>query len=244
MGQRDRLIERAWYYYGAMQGDEKHRHIVNTYNSQNPLPRGVKIGTTSAWCAATVTVLGMESGVKIPRECSCGRQIDIWRSWGLWEENESVKPQVGWIAYYDWNDGRDFATTDCFEGHDHTGVVVSLEDNGFWVIEGNKGDAHKCDKRFVEYNGRYLRGFGMTQFYDEVEPVEDLKAEPAEEPRKLAKEDMPDTYTVIKGDTLFKIAAKMHGKYGATCTNWAKIARLNGLKRPYTIYLGQVLKLR
>lgn len=46
-----------------------------------------------------------------------------------------------------------------------------------------------------------------------------------------------DTYTVQKGDTLSKIGTK-------TGVAWKTIANLNGIKFPYTIAVGQVLKLR
>ncbi len=44
------------------------------------------------------------------------------------------------------------------------------------------------------------------------------------------------TYTVVKGDTLSKIGQK-------TGIAWTTIADLNGIKSPYTIKVGQVLKL-
>lgn len=44
------------------------------------------------------------------------------------------------------------------------------------------------------------------------------------------------TYTVVKGDTLSKIGQK-------TGVAWKTIADLNGIKSPYTIKVGQVLKL-
>jgi LysM repeat protein len=44
------------------------------------------------------------------------------------------------------------------------------------------------------------------------------------------------TYTVVRGDTLSGIGAK-------TSKGWQDIANLNGIKSPYTIYPGQVLRL-
>ena len=44
------------------------------------------------------------------------------------------------------------------------------------------------------------------------------------------------TYTVVGGDTLSKIGSK-------TGVNWKTIAQLNGIKSPYTVKIGQVLKL-
>lgn len=44
------------------------------------------------------------------------------------------------------------------------------------------------------------------------------------------------TYTVVSGDTLSEIGTK-------TGVQWQKIASLNGIKAPYVIHSGQVLKL-
>ena len=44
-------------------------------------------------------------------------------------------------------------------------------------------------------------------------------------------------YTVKKGDTLSKIGAKLG-------VNWQNIAKLNNIKAPYTIYVGQKLKIK
>ncbi len=44
-------------------------------------------------------------------------------------------------------------------------------------------------------------------------------------------------YTVKKGDTLSKIGAKLG-------INWQNIAKLNNIKAPYTIYVGQKLKIK
>lgn len=46
-----------------------------------------------------------------------------------------------------------------------------------------------------------------------------------------------DTYTVVSGDTLSKVETK-------TGVAWEIIANLNGIKSPYTITIGQVLKLK
>lgn len=52
-----------------------------------------------------------------------------------------------------------------------------------------------------------------------------------------ATSNIPDTYEVQKGDTLSKIGSK-------TGVPWKTIASLNNLKSPYTIKVGQILKLK
>lgn len=49
----------------------------------------------------------------------------------------------------------------------------------------------------------------------------------------------PKTYTVRKGDTLQKIAAKVYGK----ASDWHRIADANNLRDPNHLKVGQVLKL-
>ena len=53
-------------------------------------------------------------------------------------------------------------------------------------------------------------------------------------PRSKAK-----TYTVKKGDTLSKIAARLLG----SASKWQAIAKANGLRNPNSLKVGQVLKL-
>ncbi len=53
--------------------------------------------------------------------------------------------------------------------------------------------------------------------------------------RKIAK--TPYSYTVKKGDTLYSIS----WRYGM---DYKELARINGIRSPYTIYVGQKLKFR
>jgi len=68
----------------------------------------------------------------------------------------------------------------------------------------------------------------MQYIADEVNKL--LGAPATEEPVK-------QYYTVVKGDTLSSIARK----YGTT---WQKLAELNGIKSPYTIYVGQKIRVK
>lgn len=47
---------------------------------------------------------------------------------------------------------------------------------------------------------------------------------------------LADTYTVVKGDSMSRIGAKLD-------IDWKELAAYNGIKYPYSIYVGQVLKL-
>lgn len=79
---------------------------------------------------------------------------------------------------------------------------------------------------------------------DQSESVQKLRASYGEkyynifaDKTELPKEESyAEYYTVKKGDTLSKIAA-MYG------TTYKKLAELNGIKPPYTIYVGQKIKI-
>lgn len=57
---------------------------------------------------------------------------------------------------------------------------------------------------------------------------------------------MADTYTVVKGDTLSEIAQRFKSQYGFsdTYTYVNELARINGIKNPNYIVVGQVIKLK
>lgn len=57
------------------------------------------------------------------------------------------------------------------------------------------------------------------------------------QPQAPAADNTSNTYTVKSGDTLAKIAAKYSG------VTYQQIAALNGLKAPYTIFVGQKLRI-
>ncbi|WP_066505554.1 LysM peptidoglycan-binding domain-containing protein [Abyssisolibacter fermentans] len=60
-----------------------------------------------------------------------------------------------------------------------------------------------------------------------------------EKSQRDSQKSIPKTYTVKKGDSLWKIAKKELGNG----SKWEEIAKLNNLKANYVIHPGQVLKL-
>lgn len=87
------------------------------------------------------------------------------------------------------------------------------------VLEGKWGNGDERKKRLTE------AGFDYKTVQARVNEM--LKGS--------APSSSDDTYTVVKGDTLSKIGAKLH-------KDWKEIARKNGIKSPYIIRIGQKLK--
>ena len=208
------LIEQMRSYIGAVQGDEKHHHIVDTYNAHSPLARGYKVLYTDPWCATTVSAAAIETGMTdiIPTECSCTRQINLFRSLGCFDENDDRVPSPGDIIYYNWD-----AKTSPEDVANHVGVVEACANGKIVVIEGNYNS--KCQRRTIPIGWKYIYGFG-TPRYEQAEILNRYKVKP--------------------GDYLTKIAVNLQ-KMGYNVT-WKDLAKKNGIKFPYTIYPGQYLK--
>lgn len=178
------LVVQARSWLGRKESDGSHKKIIDVYNSHKPLPRGYALSYTDAWCAAFVSACAIACDMTdiIPLECSCSKMITLFDDLGCWQERDDYVPNVGDIIFYDWEDS---GNGDNSTGHDHVGIVSSVDGNSFEVIEGNKSNAVGIRK--MEVNGKYIRGFGVPKYHSEGVSSYII-------------------YTVQKGDTLRKIA--------------------------------------
>ena len=154
---RQKVANTANYYIGATEGSEKYKDIINTYNSQNPLPVGYAMKTNDAWCAAFTSAIWLKVGIAeyTGTECGCGRFIDVAKKLGIWVEADDYVPKLADAVIYDWSDDGIGENTD---GADHIGIVTKTSSKGFTVTEGNMGNGY-VGVRDMNVNGRYIRGF-------------------------------------------------------------------------------------
>lgn len=229
---RKKFAARAAGYAGVKEGTAQHHAIIDRYNAHKPLARGYAVKYTDAWCTTFGSEIAIEAGYTdiIPTECGCEAQIKLWQKMGRWCENDAKVPEPGDYIYYDWDDN---GVGDCKGNSDHVGIVESCDGKTIVVIEGNKNNA--VERRTLQVNGRYIRGYGVPDFAKKATSTQ----EPAK-PAAPAKPEQPATgetvYTVQKGDTLSKIAAK----YGTT---YQKLASYNGIANPNIINVGQKIKI-
>ena len=183
---RNHVAEAARAWLGAQQGDARHKQIIDIYNAARPLPRYYAVTYTDAWCATFVSTVAIELGYTdiIPTECSCWYMVELFRKhpYSRWQEDESIMPQIGDIAFYNWADGTNYETTDNTGEPNHVGIVVDINGNEFTVVEGNYSKSVK--ERVLQRNGRYLRGFGQPAYHLKVDK-EDITVGQAEELRAL-----------------------------------------------------------
>lgn len=182
-------------YLGIKEGSAGHLDIVNTYNSIRPLPQNYKLKTTDSWCAGTVSAMAAKCGLLdiVPAECSCPRQIELWKKMGRWVENDAYVPKVGDIIYYDWDDT---GSGDNKGVADHVGIVSAVSGSSITVIEGNKADT--VAYRAISVNGKYIRGYGVPDYAKKV--TKTTSKEDDDMPRWQTIKDVPENYKAIVED--------------------------------------------
>ena len=157
-----KVIEQAKSWIGKKESDGSHKAIIDVYNAQKKLPQGYKVKYTDSWCATFVSAVAIKVGCTdiIPCECSCPRQIELFKKLGAWDENDARIPEPGDIIYYDW---QDKGKGDNVGVSDHVGIVEKVANGKITVIEGNMSN-DAAGRRILEVNGKYIRGYGVPKY--------------------------------------------------------------------------------
>lgn len=167
MGSRQAMVAKMKSWIGKNEVDGSFREIIDIYNSHTPRARGYKLQYSDEWCAGTVSAPAIATGNTnaVPLEVSCHYMIEGAKAKGIWVENDSYVPQGGDIILYDWQDS---GIGDNTGNPDHVGVVEYTSGGIIHVIEGNNGE--KVARRELSVNGRYIRGFIVPKYSDNVAP--------------------------------------------------------------------------
>ena len=179
---RQKVVDTASAWLGMQEGTARHANILKIYNTQKPLPRGTKMQEGWAWCAAFVSAVSIQCGLRdiMPTEMSCHQMILLYKQLGRWIENDAYVPSPGDVIMYDWDDGRNYASTDNTGTPDHVGIVTACDGKTISVIEGNVNS--KVAMRTLAVNGRYIRGFGIPDYANKA-----TEEEPANKVDDLAR---------------------------------------------------------
>ena len=156
-----KVVAQAKAWLGKKESNGSFKVIIDTYNSQKPLPVGYKVKYYDEWCATFVSAVAVKLGYTdiIPTECSCDRMIALFKKMGCWIENENRTPAAGDIIFYDWQDN---GVGDNKGSSDHVGIVEKVSGGQIIVIEGNKGQA--VARRYLKINGKFIRGYGVPKY--------------------------------------------------------------------------------
>ena len=151
---RVKYVSTALKYLGATEGSALHKEIIDLYNTQNPVPAGYKMTYTAPWCAAFTTAMAIKANVirMIPGECSCTRQIALWKQLGYYVAGRSYTPSVGDLVYYSWTKNS--------YSPDHVGIVSKVSGSTLYVVEGNKSNSvsERVINDYKHYG--YIIGYG------------------------------------------------------------------------------------
>lgn len=167
-------------------------------------------------------------------ELAMGGQINLWGGRGLREVNlETFLPQ----------DGSRF-----FAGHSPDAILSLLktwQDSGDpvrLIISGTDiNDAFLIEdvsQSFREGDGDVWLSLRLREY--KFQSVSQQQA--GQSGQSVQREDeriTPKTYTVVKGDTLWDIAARFYG----SGTKWGVLAEKNGITNPRLLQIGTVLYL-
>lgn len=207
---RQKVVDTASAWLGTKEGSSKHAEMLNIYNDQTPLPRGYAMKIHDAWCAAFVSAVSLQCGLKsiMPTECGCPPMIRLYQNLGRWMEDDAYTPHAGDVIFYDWQDS---GIGDNVGQADHVGIVIACTDGIMTVIEGNCSNAVQL--RQLEVNGKNIRGFGLPDYATLSDvPEEPELDEPAEEPDAFVEGTTPARTAFID---MYEIASEViAGKWG------------------------------
>lgn len=174
---RDKIVAYMRGGLGSVRGDEWHKAMLATYNSYRPLPRGFKMQESNHYCAATASAAFIACGLSEISviECSASRMVSLAQEKKIWVEDDAYVPKPGDIVIYDWQDAKDYKTTDNKGVPDHVGVVEAVNGGTMSIIEGNRPVGHVA-RHALDVNGQYIRGFITPDFASAATPEPKTKA--------------------------------------------------------------------
>ena len=155
-------VKTAQKWLGTAEGSQEHLHILQIYNSYEPLARGYEVKISDNWCATFGSCVAIEQGITeiVPTECGCERQIDLWKNLDRWEEQDTYIPLPGDYIYYNWD--QSMIPGDNTGWADHVGIVVGTLGPAIKVIEGNRDDS--VDYRVIFCWDHRIRGYGLPDY--------------------------------------------------------------------------------
>lgn len=175
-------VARGWIGYSEANG--KFKEIVDVYNSHTPLARNYKLQLTDHWCDGFVSAVAIKAKATdiIGTEVGCENHVAIFKKLGIWYEDGTIKPKVGDIILFNWDD-----STQPNDGYsDHIGFVEEVYGNTFTCIEGNMSEA--VGRRTINVGWGYIRGFARPKYKTSSSTTTTTNAAPKKTVEEVAKE--------------------------------------------------------
>lgn len=195
---RQKVVSTALAWLGTREYSDRHYEMLDIYNAQSPLPRGTRMLASWPWCAAFVSTVSLQCGLRdiMPTECGCPGMVRLYQEIGRWVEDDAYIPSQGDVIFYDW---QDTGYGDNVGHPDHVGIVLDCDGQNMTIIEGNNANA--VNKRVLAVNDRFIRGFGVPDYASKADGAEPQPAPeptpaptPQPEPEKPAEEPTVDPF--------------------------------------------------
>ena len=109
------------------------------------------------WCAVFVSWVAnelgyIEAGI-IPKFVACINGVEWFKDRGLWKDN-NYTPKESDIIFFDWEDDGSV---------DHVGIVIKVENNKIYTVEGNSTD-DSCRQLDYDINSNVIYGYGTPVY--------------------------------------------------------------------------------
>lgn len=207
---RQKVVDTASSWLGTQEGTSRHAEMLNIYNAQRPLPRGTRMLSSWPWCAAFVSTVSLQCGLRdiMPTECGCPSMIRLYQELGRWIEDDAYVPSPADVIFYDW---QDTGYGDNVGQSDHVGIVVACTDGMMTIIEGNCDNAVKL--RQIAVNARFIRGYGVPDFASKADDAEPQPA-PTPEPTPQPEPEKPAEDTTVDPFITKTAREVIAGKWG------------------------------
>ena len=209
---RQKVVSTAEAWLGTREYSDRHYEMLAIYNAQSPLPRGTRMQATWPWCAAFVSTVSLQCGLRdiMPTECGCPGMVRLYQELGRWVEDDAYTPSPGDVIFYDWQDS---GVGDNAGQPDHVGIVAACDGQTMTIIEGNCDNAVK--KRSLAVNARFIRGYGCPDYASRADGAE-LQPEPtpAPEPTPQPEPEKPAGETTVDPFITAKAREVIAGKWG------------------------------
>lgn len=207
---RQKVVSTALAWLGTRENTAKHLEMLAIYNAQRPLPRGWKMKVTDFWCAAFVSTVSLQLGLRdiMPTECGCPGMVRLYQELGRWVEDDAYVPCPADVVFYDW---QDTGYGDNVGQPDHVGIVTACDGQTMTIIEGNNANA--VNKRVLAVNDRFIRGYGIPDFASKADGAEP-QPEPAPEPTPQPEPEKPAEEPTVDPFITAKAREVINGKWG------------------------------
>lgn len=207
---RQKVVSTAEAWLGTREYSDRHYEMLAIYNSQSPLPRGTRMQATWPWCAAFVSTVSLQCGLRdiMPTECGCPGMVRLYQELGRWVEDDAYTPSPGDVIFYDWQDS---GVGDNAGQPDHVGIVTACDGQTMTIIEGNCDNAVKT--RSLAVNARFIRGYGVPDFASKADDAEP-QPEPAPAPTPQPEPEKPAEETTVDPFITKTAREVINGKWG------------------------------